>query len=126
MRHPLLLAVLCAGGALFLGATGYRSYAVASLLGAVAWSWVSVRDLRSPNGGGGEEGGMPASRTMQIRGVLLILVAALVAVGSALLILNADGNVTAYLIGGVLLLLMMYIIISALVRWKQATHPQRQ
>ncbi|MFG3602515.1 hypothetical protein [Micromonospora chersina] len=81
----------------------------------------------SESNAGNEEAGVPASRTaMQVRGVLLIVVSGLVAVGSALMILNADGKITAYVVGGALLLLTLFIIVSALLRWKQATNPQRQ
>ncbi|MGC4759806.1 hypothetical protein [Micromonospora trifolii] len=62
---------------------------------------------------------------MQVRGVLVILVALLGALGSTLMIVNADGNLTAYLVGGVLLLLALYAVASALLRWKQATNPPR-
>ncbi|GAA3735500.1 hypothetical protein GCM10022379_01300 [Micromonospora maritima] len=63
---------------------------------------------------------------MQVRGVLLLVVSGLLAVGSALMILNADGNVTAYVVCGAILLLAVYVVISALLRWKQATNPQGQ
>ncbi|GAB3985652.1 hypothetical protein GCM10027615_76170 [Plantactinospora veratri] len=43
---------------------------------------------------------------MRVRGVRLGVVSALVPVGSTLLIRNADGNITAYLVGGAPLLLI--------------------
>ncbi|MET7949902.1 hypothetical protein [Micromonospora sp. NPDC005324] len=67
----------------------------------------------------------PSRRAMQIRGVLVILVAIVVALGSTLMIVHADGSLTAYLVGGVLLLLALYAVASALLRWKQATNVPR-
>lgn len=57
--------------------------------------------------------------------MLVILVAVLVALGSTLMILNADGNATACVVGGVLLLLASYAVASALLRWRSATNVPR-
>ncbi|AVT33168.1 hypothetical protein C6361_31185 [Plantactinospora sp. BC1] len=111
-------------------APGWALMALAFGLFAVGLLRYAPQDVRSGGAAsagddGNEEAGMPVGRTaMQVRGVLLVVVSALVAVGSILLILSADGNIAAYVVGGALLLLTLFIIVSALLRWKQATNPQ--
>ncbi|SCL73519.1 hypothetical protein [Micromonospora peucetia] len=69
---------------------------------------------------------MLATRTKRVRGLLLIVETGLVAAGSVLLILNAGGNVFAYILAATLLLLSAYFLVGALVRWRQATDPRGQ
>ncbi|MFY1599373.1 hypothetical protein [Micromonospora sp. WMMD737] len=58
---------------------------------------------------------------MQARGATILVISALVAVGAGLLVAKADGNVTAYVVGGALLAIMLYIIASTVINWTKAT-----
>ncbi|MER5458668.1 hypothetical protein ABT008_28255 [Micromonospora sp. NPDC002389] len=52
--------------------------------------------------------------------MVILIISALIAAGAALLLANADGNITAYILGGVLLAIMLYVIVSVVVNWKKA------
>ena len=49
-----------------------------------------------------------------------LAISTLIAVGATLMLINADGNITAYIVGGAILALTLYVIASVMVNWKKA------
>ncbi|MDP9796780.1 ABC-type protease/lipase transport system fused ATPase/permease subunit [Catenuloplanes nepalensis] len=122
-RHRVAVGVICALGGIAQFFLGYPGHAVLTLLGAVAWFGGAYWQHRSRETGTTRSA---SRRSLQARGVALIVGSAVVAAGAGLVIANAGGNITAYVMGGVLLAVALYCIVSALVNWKKATTPQEQ
>ncbi|MER5457506.1 hypothetical protein ABT008_22280 [Micromonospora sp. NPDC002389] len=117
--YHVILALVCAGGGILLFSLGYRTYPVVALVGATAWLGMAVRSARDTETAGSdvEEGGR---NTMQGRKALTLVISILIAVGATLLLANANGNITAYIVGGALLAIVLYVIVSVMVNWKKA------
>lgn len=122
-RYRVVVGVICVLGGIAQFLLGYPGYAVLTLLGAVAWFGGSYWQRRSRETGTTRS---TSRRSLQARGVALIVGSAVVAAGAGLVIANAGGNIMAYVMGGVLLAIALYCIVSALGNWKKATTPQEQ
>ncbi len=105
--YPILLSVLCFLGAASAIAVDRPYTAGFSLLAGVA-VLVGARLQRGRSG----EPAQPSRAT----GFLVAAGFTVVAVGAIVFLLNADGNVTAYLVGGVVLAIALYAVVAMTVR----------
>ncbi|MGW0505064.1 hypothetical protein [Micromonospora sp. NPDC003241] len=117
--YHVILALVCTGGGILLLNLGYRTSAVVALVGATAWLGMAVRSVRDTETAGSdvEEGDR---NTMQGRKASTLVISILIAVGATLLLVNANGNITAYIVGGAILAIVLYVIVSVMVNWKKA------
>lgn len=125
--YRITVGIACGVGGMLQLLLGYRAYGTLTFMGAAVWIGGTYLQNKSRKSKTTEVTMQPASRSaMQARGVALILGSSIIAVGAALLIAKAGGNITVYVLGGVLLALMLYFIVSALVNWKKATTPKNR
>lgn len=66
-----------------------------------------------------------SARSLRIRAAIIVVVFTLLAVASTVFLVRADGNVTAYVVGGLILALSLYVAVAVLVRWRKVTRPSQ-
>ncbi|MEV1286167.1 hypothetical protein [Micromonospora sp. NPDC049679] len=62
------------------------------------------------------------SKGLGFKGFATLAISALIGLAAIFFIARADGNVTAYVIGGAILVIMIYFIVATIVNWNK---PQR-
>ncbi|WP_147376293.1 hypothetical protein [Micromonospora radicis] len=68
-------------------------------IGATAWLGMAVRSARDTETAGNDVE-KDGRNTMRGRKVATLVISTLIAVGATLMLVNANGNITAYIVGG--------------------------
>lgn len=118
------LSAVCFLGGVYMLAVDRPFFAgflfVAAVVGLVG-AWHSRRQ-RSGSAHVGRAAGQQVDLTRKVAAILVAAFGAL-AIGAIVFLVNADGNITAYVVGGAILVMALYVVLAAITGEKKSPSP---